>query len=80
MVIGITSCNSKINGNNTPTSPIEEELILQDNRNKQLLVDANNNDPIPAAYLLGDWIEKLKGKRVAIVGNQTSVVKTQDTI
>ena len=80
MVIGITSCNSKINGNNTPTSPIEEEIILQDNRNKQLLVDANNNDPTPAAYLLGDWIEKLKGKRVAIVGNQTSVVKTQDTI
>jgi len=80
MVIGMTSCNSHVSGNNSPTSPNEEKLIIDDGISGNLLIDTNNNDPIPAAYLLGEWISKLKGKKIAIVGNQTSVIKTADTI
>ncbi|QJP35871.1 DUF1343 domain-containing protein [Nonlabens sp. Ci31] len=80
MVVGMTSCNSKTNGNNTPTSPQGENFVLEKDRDQKLLIEINDNEPIPAAYLLGEWIEKLKGKRIALVGNQTSVVKTGDTV
>jgi uncharacterized protein YbbC (DUF1343 family) len=80
MVVGMTSCNSKTNGNNTATSPQEEKFVLEKYEGQRLLVETNDNEPIPAAYLLGEWIGKLKGKRVALVGNQTSVVKTGDTV
>lgn len=69
-----------MNSNNTPTYPTEELVVLDNDRGKRLLIDANTNEPIPAAYLLGDWITKLKGKKIALVGNQTSVIKTRDTV
>jgi uncharacterized protein YbbC (DUF1343 family) len=69
-----------VNSNNTPTYPTEELVVLDNDRGKRLLIDANTNEPIPAAYLLGDWITKLKGKKIALVGNQTSVIKTRDTV
>ncbi|MFT5925555.1 MAG: hypothetical protein ACI9WL_000291 [Rubritalea sp.] len=80
LVVGITSCNSKVNSNNTPASPKEELVVLDEDRSKKILIDTNTNEPVPAAYLLGDWISKLKGKKVALVGNQTSVIKTRDTV
>ncbi|MEN8816591.1 MAG: DUF1343 domain-containing protein [Nonlabens sp.] len=80
MVVGMTSCNSHVSGNNSPTSPKEEKIITAEKRYKDVLITTNNNEPIPAAYLLDQWIKKLKGKRIALVGNQTSVVKTGDTI
>jgi uncharacterized protein YbbC (DUF1343 family) len=80
LVVGITSCNSKVNSNNTPTSPKEELVVLDEDRSKKILIETNTNEPVPAAYLLGDWISKLKGKKVALVGNQTSVIKTRDTV
>jgi uncharacterized protein YbbC (DUF1343 family) len=80
LVVGITSCNSKVNSNNTPTYPKDGLVALDKDRSKKLLIETNTNEPVPAAYLLGDWITKLKGKKVAIVGNQTSVVKTSDTV
>jgi uncharacterized protein YbbC (DUF1343 family) len=80
MVVGMTSCNSHVSGNNSPTSPKEELVVLNEDRGKNLLVATDSNQPIPAAYLLDQWINKLKGKRIALVGNQTSVVRTGDTI
>ncbi len=80
MVVGMTSCNSHVSGNNSPTSPKEEKTIQVEERYKDVLITTNNNEPIPAAYLLNEWIDKLKGKKIALVGNQTSVVRTRDTI
>ncbi|OUS17916.1 hypothetical protein A9Q93_04620 [Nonlabens dokdonensis] len=80
MVVGMSSCNSHVSGNNSPTSPKEEKIITADERYKDVLITTNNNEPVPAAYLLNEWIIKLKGKKVALVGNQTSVVRTGDTI
>lgn len=80
MVVGMSSCNSHVSGNNSPTSPKEEKIITAEERYKDVLITTNNNEPVPAAYLLNEWIIKLKGKKVALVGNQTSVVRTGDTI
>ena len=80
MVVGMSSCNSHVSGNNSPTSPKEEKIITAEERYKDVLITTNNNEPVPAAYLLNEWISKLKGKKVALVGNQTSVVRTGDTI
>ncbi len=46
----------------------------------EIVLDTKNNTPVPAADLIGKWVADLRGKRVAIVGNQTSVVQTGDTI
>ncbi|AGC77153.1 uncharacterized protein YbbC (DUF1343 family) [Nonlabens dokdonensis] len=80
MVVGMSSCNSHVSGNNSPTSPKEEKIVTAEERYKDVLITTNDNEPVPAAYLLNEWIGKLKGKKVALVGNQTSVVRTGDTI
>lgn len=79
MLVIATSCNSNSKGNRTPTTP-KSEVAVVEHRYHNLTVATNDNTPIPAAYLLERWITKLKGKKVALVGNQTSVIKTRDTI
>jgi uncharacterized protein YbbC (DUF1343 family) len=79
MLVIASSCNSNSKGNSTPTTPKSEIAVIEDRYNN-LTAATNDNRPIPAAYLLERWITKLKGKKVALVGNQTSVIKTKDTI
>lgn len=73
------SCNSSIN-NKDKTA---EKTVVVNNpttRDPGLIVSQSNNQPVPAADLIGQWITKLKGKNVGIVGNQTSVVRSSQII
>ena len=73
------SCNSSINNKNKTT----EKTVVENvpfNKDRDLVVDKSENQPVPAADLIADWVSQLKGKRVAIVGNQTSVVKGREVM
>ncbi|WP_231717739.1 exo-beta-N-acetylmuramidase NamZ domain-containing protein [Nonlabens sp. YIK11] len=71
----LTSCDAGINNKNK-TQP--NDIVDLDNNtiDSTRLLKPLQNKPIPAADQLETWIQKLNGKRVAIVGNQTSVVSS----
>ena len=73
------SCNSSINNKNKTTDKTVVENVPF-NKDRDLVVDKSENQPVPAADLIADWVSQLKGKRVAIVGNQTSVVKGREVM
>ncbi|WP_090756286.1 exo-beta-N-acetylmuramidase NamZ domain-containing protein [Nonlabens sp. Hel1_33_55] len=70
-----TSCDAGINNKNK-TQP-KELVDLQSNAiDSTKLLKPLQNKPIPAADQLATWVNQLEGKRVAVVGNQTSVVSS----
>jgi uncharacterized protein YbbC (DUF1343 family) len=71
------SCNSSINNKNKTTDKTVVENVPL-NKDRDLVVDKSENQPVPAADLIAEWMPQLKGKRVAVVGNQTSVVKGRE--
>jgi uncharacterized protein YbbC (DUF1343 family) len=75
----LASCNSSIN-NKDKTTEKAAVVNQDDSRDQDLLVKRADNQPVPAAELIADWAPDLKGKRVGIVGNQTSVVRSNQIV
>ncbi len=72
----IISCNTSIN-NKDKTAQKSRSTTVPVITDKS--VDANDvpqGQPQPAAQDLEEWIELLSGKNVAVVGNQTSVIRS----
>lgn len=76
LALTMISCDAKINHKNKTTAKTEKvsEIELQ-NRSIQSK-NTKGNQPIPAADQIQQWIEMFKGHNVAVVGNQTSVVRS----
>jgi uncharacterized protein YbbC (DUF1343 family) len=66
--------------NKTKTSEKRLTETTQTIRDAQLLSQMVENQPQPAAYDVDSWIEKVRGKNVALIGNQTSVVPAGLTV
>lgn len=77
MLLG--SCNSSIN-NKDKTSAKAVVTNEASQRDPDLVVQRDSNQPSPAADAIGSWVSQLQGKKVGIVGNQTSVVRTSQII
>lgn len=72
----IISCDAKINHKDKTTAKTQDvsETLVQ-NRT----IQSNKNEfsqPVPAADNIQQWIAMFKGRNVAVVGNQTSVVRS----
>lgn len=71
----VTSCDAGINNKNK-TTPKALDTTVQTSIDSTRLISPIQNIPITAADQLDSWVDQLKGKKVAIVGNQTSVVNS----
>lgn len=71
----VTSCDAGINNKNK-TTPKVLDTTVQTSIDSTRLISPLQNIPITAADQLNSWVDQLKGKKVAIVGNQTSVVNS----
>lgn len=71
----VTSCDAGINNKNK-TTPKVLDTTVQTSIDSTRLISPLQNIPITAADQLDSWVDQLKGKKVAIVGNQTSVVNS----
>lgn len=70
------SCNASINNKDKTTQKSERTTVpfVADNSIEASAVP--QGQPQPAAQDLEEWIELLSGKNVAVVGNQTSVLRS----
>jgi len=69
------SCDAGI-GNKNKTTPKNQSTVINGVTDSTRLINTLQNTPITAADQIGSWYPQLKNQRVAIVGNQTSVVNS----
>ncbi|MGB3590457.1 MAG: DUF1343 domain-containing protein [Nonlabens sp.] len=69
----LASCN--INNKNK-TSEKRSVNVSENLRPRQQAIQRSADTPVPAAYQLDQWVTALKGKTIALVGNQTSAIPT----
>ncbi len=73
----VVSCNIN-NKDKTSDKRLTEKTSLI--RDADLLSQMVENQPVPAAYKMEEWLPLLEGKNIALVGNQTSVVPAGLTV
>ncbi|BAO55468.1 yzbB [Nonlabens marinus S1-08] len=76
MALVMTSCNGSIGQKSKTTTKNGVELPSAVDLDSTRNILPLDNEPVTAADQIGSWVGQLKGKRVAVVGNQTSVVNT----
>lgn len=76
IALTMISCDAKINHKNKTTAKAEKvsDSLVQTRVIKS--PTTQNDQPVPAADHLEQWIELFKNRNVAVVGNQTSVVRS----
>jgi len=73
MAMVVCSCDAGINNKNKTTpNEISQDASIEIDSTR--LINPLQNIPITAADQISSWAPQLKGKKVAIVGNQTSIV------
>ncbi|ARN78135.1 hypothetical protein BST97_09055 [Nonlabens spongiae] len=84
--LSLGSCKGNINNKST-TVPSDEVMVDSTlSRKRELknprkdIIALKKDQPEPAADHLGEWVDKLKNKTVAVVGNQTSVVNSGEIL
>lgn len=75
----IFSCDAKINHKDKTTAKTEKTSTTQVPNRKIQSENNKGKQTIPAADQIQQWIGLFKGRNVAVVGNQTSVVRSSKT-
>ncbi len=76
IALTMISCDAKINHKNKTAAKTKK---VSDTNIKPRVIKSTiavNNQPVPAADNIQQWIGLFKGRNVAVVGNQTSVVRS----
>jgi len=76
MAFVFTSCDAGTHQKNKTTPKTSTGTTSNIDIDSTRLITPLNNETITAADQITSWVGQLKGKRVAVVGNQTSVVNT----
>lgn len=77
IALTMISCDAKINHKNKTTAKTEKVSdSLVASRKVIQSQSTIENQPTPAADNIQQWIALFKGRNVAVVGNQTSVVRS----
>lgn len=77
MAFVMTSCNGSINNKSKTATQQDRVTPANIDVDSTRAIVPLENQPITAADQISSWVGELKGKRVAVVGNQTSVVNTK---
>ncbi|AZQ45176.1 DUF1343 domain-containing protein [Nonlabens ponticola] len=77
MAVMLQSCDASINNKNKTQGKDAVDNPKVSSQTKSITkVNPLQNIAVPAADRVDDWLPLLKGKRIAIVGNQTSVINS----
>lgn len=76
MAFMMTSCNGGVNQKSQTTPKTNAATNPSVDLDGIRFIRPTANTPVTAADQISSWIGQLKGKRVAVVGNQTSVVNS----
>lgn len=79
IALTMISCDAKINHKDKTTAKAEKVSVTPVPNRTILNKNTQVNQPVPAADNIQQWIGMFKGRNVAVVGNQTSVVRSSAT-